>query len=373
MTEYHISIPSFLLHRAHAANLALWTRRLPLLHGPSAAEVAASILENIASELEALADTAFQTHSNGTDITTSTTKRRYQQRRVAVIALDSTSGEAIPSLESALNDTRSPIQRLQFKLTDPHPNVYLDRWIYAAAGSDYLQFLPQPVDTADAADPPSGVVSRTSAVYDRSTTDVGHSALKLYLWLGSFHSLYTARKQARKARPDTMSTSLLHAAPDESSPSQTAIHHAIHHSDAFVILDLEDRRLMSVLGIAFLRFWYLWLTIVLWSPWHRDILALLFSVPIPFVPALGAWEGIKAALRARTFDEMMALIDRGLGFAQDEAVKKSWFETEFRDERRFAERAGWLFEGRRVRYRWPFGYVNAFVARRRDVKSRRHT
>lgn len=290
---------------------------------------------------------------------------------MAVILLEATSGEAIPDLEFAVNDARSPIQKLQFKLTDPHPNVYLDKWIQLAAGSDHLQFLPQPTDLADDTDPPPSVVSRTSAAYDRSAVDVGHSALMLYLWLGSFHSLYTARKRARNSGPDPMSTSLLNAARGESSPSRTAIHHALHNSDAFTILDLEDRRLMSVLGIALLRFWYLWLTVILWFPWHRDILALLFSVPVPVVPALGAWEGIKAALRTRTFDEMMELVDWGLGFAHGEDVKKSWVETEFTDGRRFAERAGWLFEGQRVRYRWPFGCVNAFVARRKDVKSRR--
>ena len=197
--------------------------------------------------------------------------------------------------------------------------------------------------------------------------DARHSALLLYLWLGSFHASYTARKQRAARSGDTETEPLL----SEETPSQRSITHALQHSDAFAVFSLEDRRLASLISVALLRFWYLWLTIVLWSPWHRNILALMFSFLVPIVPALGAWEAFKSVLRSRTFDEMMELVDYGLGFRSTEDSKAWWTEQAYIDGQCLVERAGWVFEGRRIRYRFPFGYMTSFVGRRKDVSSRR--
>lgn len=185
--------------------------------------------------------------------------------------------------------------------------------------------------------------------------------------LGSFHASYTARKNRAARNSQGESEPLL----ADVTPSQRSITHALRHSDAFAIFSLEDRRLVSVLSVALLRFWYLWLTIVLWFPWHRNILTLMFSFPVPVVPALGAWEALKSVLRSRTFDEMMELVDNGLGFKTMEPKKAGWTTPDFVDGRRLVERAGWVFEGRRIRYRWPLGYMDSFVGRRKEVTSRR--
>lgn len=73
-----------------------------------------------------------------------------------------------------------------------------------------------------------------------------------------------------------------------------------------------------------------------------------------------------------TFRETMACVDGALGFSAADAQerRRRWCDDHLVDGRESAERAGWRFEGRRVRYRWPYGWATAFVGRRVEGRDR---
>lgn len=363
---------------------------MPLWQTQTPATIAAGVLGFTVSSLEALAAASPAPETNGAPRTVAPSNPRTQipQHRIAIIALDSRTGDGVPAVEHVLNASREQGREVPFKLTDPTPNPYLDSWIDLAEDTDHLQFLPQSIDLTASKDPPRSVISRTSRSYGRERGDIGHEALMLYFWLGGLHATLKSngsqvRRQSSQSsaaalqKPTTApqdprmtdaETTPLLAKSTPSDPVRNAIRHALDNSDGFAVFSLEDRRLTTVLATLVFRFWLLWASIVLTFPWHRDILSLLFSLPVPIVPALGAWEAMKNALGSVTFDELCAIASEVKTGSR--SGQQGWYEASHADANVCAEVDGWTLEQRRQKYRWPCGWVTAFVGRRKDVRSR---
>jgi len=81
---------------------------------------------------------------------------------------------------------------------------------------------------------------------------------------------------------------------------------------------------------------------------------------VPVLPFVHTWDGLVSCLRTRTFGEMSELVDRVLvERRQGVGVGKVHGGSE-EDE--------WTFSRVRERHTWPFGYMNAFVGIREDVR-----
>lgn len=198
-----------------------------------------------------------------------------------------------------------------------------------ATHSANLSFIPQPVDATDTYHAPPLVVSKTSSL-PSSTGD--HKSIHLYNL--SFHHFNDA--DARKIMKSTLAT-----------------------ADGLCILELQDRSLgmlLLMLGEPFLLF----LVTVLWFPYQP--LHLLFTYVFPVLPFVQAWDGIVSCLRTRNFRETLALAERALG---ERARIVDQRDTGVVGEKIIvAECEGWKFVGVRRLHTWPFGYMNAFLARK---------
>lgn len=87
-----------------------------------------------------------------------------------------------------------------------------------------------------------------------------------------------------------------------------------------------------------------------WAP--ADLGLFFFTYVVPIVPFALVFDGVVSALRTRTFEEVLRLIDdndtRRNGYGKDGNVDNDWvFE------------AGWKM------HTWPIGYMNWIVGKRR--------
>jgi hypothetical protein len=235
-----------------------------------------------------------------------------------------------PLIEKSVNTSRSQSgnQPIPFRLSDSHPN--LDAWMPLATHSANLSFIPQPVDATDTSHAPPLVVSKTSSSSPNSSGD--HKSIHLYNL--SFHHFDDA--DAAKIMKSTLAT-----------------------ADGVCILELQDRSvgmLMLMLGEPVLLF----LVTVLWFPFRP--LHMFFTYIFPVLPLVQAWDGVVSCLRTRSFEETLRLAERALG---DKARVVSEKDTSVVGEKVVVAECGeWKFIGVRRLHTWPFGYMNAFLARK---------
>jgi hypothetical protein len=199
-----------------------------------------------------------------------------------------------------------------------------------ATHSANLSFIPQPVDATDTTHAPPLVISKTSS---SSKFSGDHKSIHLYNL--SFHHFSDA--DAGKIMRNTLVS-----------------------ADGVCILELQDRSLgtlMLMLGEPFLLF----LVTVLWFPFRP--LHLFFTYFLPVLPFVQAWDGVVSCLRTRSFEETLALAEMALG---DKARVVSKRDTGVVGEKVVVAECGeWRFVGVRRLHTWPFGYMNAFLARKK--------
>jgi hypothetical protein len=189
-----------------------------------------------------------------------------------------------------------------------------------ASHSDHLSFVPQPVD---ASFPPFSVISSTTAGDKKAAAElgfVGDGRKVLRLFCLSFHHFND--ETARRVIKSTLET-----------------------SDAFAIIELQDRRLASVI-IMLLEPWLLFLVTALWF-WH-DRLQLFLTYAVPVLPFLHLFDGLVSCLRTRSFNETVALVDQVQGHI-----------SAGRPAKRSNARCGdWMLSHSRQMHTWPLGYMD---------------
>ncbi|KAI4847964.1 hypothetical protein E4T44_04211 [Aureobasidium sp. EXF-8845] len=286
---------------------AQWTRRLPLLQKTAPAELAARLIHAFLDDFP--------------DI---------DSEQYFVIDFCSGAGGPTPLIEKSVNTSRSRAghQPIPFRLSDFHPN--LDAWMPLASHSANLSFIPQPVDATDTTHAPPLVVSKTSSA---SKPSGDHKSIHLYSL--SFHHFND--EDAGKIMKSTLAT-----------------------ADGVCILELQDRSLgmlMLMLGEPGLLF----LVTMLWFPFRP--LHLFFTYVFPVLPFVQAWDGVVSCLRTRSFEETLRLAERALG---ERARVVSEKNTGVVGEKVIVAECGeWKFVGVRRLHTWPFGYMNAFLARKK--------
>lgn len=302
------SIPPFLRHRCQSMLTAQWTHRLPFFQTVSPAERAASLILRTLSEIE-----------------------DQDSSKLSVIDFCSGGGGPTPVIEKLVNAERERRGRspIPFLLTDLHPNI--DAWMRLASKSDNLSFLPQPVD---ATSPPVSVISeRSLANYPNSEF---HSDKRVFrLFCLAFH--HFDDDMARRVLRSTLET-----------------------SDAFAIIELQDRDLFSAI-LMFYDFFLVFLVTLFW--FQHDFLQLIFTYLIPVIPFIMSFDGFISSLRTRKFEEVMKLVDEGKG-GGGRPLEVSPIRRGPKLNWKTAEREGWTFSGGKEMHTFPLGYMNYFVGRK---------
>lgn len=130
-------------------------------------------------------------------------------------------------------------------------------------------------------------------------------------------------------------------------------------SDAFAIIELQDRRLGSLV-LMLLEYWLLLLVTMFWF-WH-DELHLLLTYTVPVLPFIHSWDGFVSCLRTRTFEETIRLVESVQGIPQgDHALKGNAIVT---------KRGDWLFSHSRTLHTWPIGYMEVTFGKKIESSSR---
>ncbi|KAK0321631.1 hypothetical protein LTR82_007599 [Friedmanniomyces endolithicus] len=252
----------------------------------------------------------------------------------------------IPYIETLVNDSRKLEGKkpIPFRLSDLHPN--LDAWIRHAALSDNLSFVPQPVDASyppfvahlDLSNSPKYRTDSSFSVISATTPGDKDAALKagyssngskvFRIFCLSFH--HFDDEAARRVLKSTLET-----------------------SDAFAIVELQDRRIGS-LFLMVLEFWLVLFTNVFWF-WD-DCMHLLLTYAVPILPAVHSFDGFVSCLRTRTFEETVRLIKDVQGGSLSAHEKE--------DEGSVLLRRQWQFSHARALHTWPLGYMEVIFGRR---------
>ncbi|KAK1067731.1 hypothetical protein LTR74_006205 [Friedmanniomyces endolithicus] len=298
-------VPDLVKHCCQDTLTAQWTKRLPFIQRQSPAELAA---DAVLSAINSLND--------------------IETEEWTVIDFCSGAGGPIPYIETLVNDSRKLEGKkpIPFRLSDLHPN--LDAWIRHAALSDNLSFMPQPVD---ASYPPFSVISATTSGDKDAALKAGYSSngSKVFrIFCLSFH--HFDDEAARRVLKSTLET-----------------------SDAFAIIELQDRRIGS-LFLMVLEFWLVLFTTVFWF-WD-DWMHLLLTYAVPILPAVHSFDGFVSCLRTRTFEETVRLIKAVQGGSLSAHEKE--------DEGSVLLRRQWQFSHARALHTWPLGYMEVIFGRR---------
>lgn len=134
---------------------------------------------------------------------------------------------------------------------------------------------------------------------------------------------------------------------------------ALETADGVCILELQDRS-AGMLGMMLGEPILLFLVTIFWFlhfPLH-----LLLTYIFPILPFVQAWDGVVSCLRTRTFEETLALAEGALG--EKARIVEDRATGGVGEKIIVAECAGWRFLGVRRLHTWPFGYMNAFLARK---------
>ena len=135
--------------------------------------------------------------------------------------------------------------------------------------------------------------------------------------------------------------------------AQRVLKSTLETSDAFAIIELQDRRIGS-LFLMVLEFWLVLFTTVFWF-WD-DWMHLLLTYGLPVLPAVHSFDGFVSCLRTRTFEETLRLIEDVQGgslTAHEKEVEGS-----------LSLRRQWQFSHARALHTWPLGYMEVIFGRR---------
>lgn len=244
-----------------------------------------------------------------------------------VIDFCSGGGGPTPYIEKHVNRQRrrSGKPTIPFQLSDLYPNI--DAWMYHAAHSESLTFIPQAVD---ATNPPFAAISYTTPGDKEAAAQQGfvHDGRKvLRLFCLSFHHF-------------------------DDEGARRVIKSSLETSDALVIIELQDRRIATLLAMAMEALLVLIVTIF-WYPF--DWLRLLFTYIMPVLPAIHCFDGLVSCLRTRTFEEFTRLLS--------EVTEKQYLG----DDKVVVltqRAAGWSFTTMTGVHTWPCLYMNAIVGKK---------
>lgn len=202
-------------------------------------------------------------------------------------------GGPTPTIEQRVNETleASGKPAAKFLLTDLHPHV--EQWQSLAKRRENISYISDPVDAADA----------------KALTESGKKECRIFS-LG-FHHL-----------DDVVAKGVLRS--------------AIKDADAFVIFELQDRSLLSLvnvtvasLGASIISVFFFW----------QEPLHLLFTYLMPIVPFVLIFDGYVSSMRTRTPEEIMALMQ----------VQKD------------LDLSSWDFGHSRKMILWPVGFLHYFA------------
>jgi len=121
-------------------------------------------------------------------------------------------------------------------------------------------------------------------------------------------------------------------------------------SDAFAIIELQDRRIGSLL-LMLLEFWLVFLISALWF-WH-DSLHLMLTYAVPVLPFVHSFDGFVSCLRTRTFEETLHLVDDVQSIMPVSEAKGNRMRTK-----------DWEFGHATAMHTWPLGYMHITFGKR---------
>ena len=294
-------MPGFLRRCCQAMLTEQWKHQLPVIQKKSPAVLAAIILESTLNKMTGPINNS----------------------KLAVIDFCAGSGGPTPILERTINATRTAAGQppLEFLMSDLYPHI--DAWMASSSGSDYLSFIPQPVD---ATSPP--IAALNSEFTETNSENSFRSGTRVFrLFCLAFH--HFDNDMAKQVLDSTLKT-----------------------SDGFAIVELQDRRVGCLL-LMLCNFFLAFLVTIFWFKFWCDPLQVFFTYICPILPAALTWDGLVSCLRTREFEEVMGLVQ--------DIADPLVITTEVRDDGLAIKRcgtAGWVFEGGRRRHTFPFGYVN---------------
>ncbi|KAK5136889.1 hypothetical protein LTR08_001811 [Meristemomyces frigidus] len=291
-------LPDAIKHCCQNTLTAQWTKRLPIIQKQPPAQLAANAILDALNNIEDI------------DVVDWT-----------VIDFCSGAGGPVPLIESLVNNGRKTTTRhpIPFRLSDIHPN--LDAWMDHATRSENLSFIPQPVD---ASWPPFSAISTTTPGDKTVPAKAGlktDGSKVCRLFCLAFHHF-------------------------DDDTAERVIKSTLEASDAFAIIELQDRRIGSVL-LMILEFWLLLFVTIFWF-WHNSP-HLLLTYALPVLPAIHSWDGFVSCLRTRTFKETIRIVEAVQGRREgDHALKGNAVVV---------RRGEWMFTHERRLHTWPIGYM----------------
>lgn len=319
----------------------LWTLAGPGYAAP--ADIAASIL----------LDRLFFTQNDGFDIRSADNRqdiKQQQEEEILVVDFCSGAGGPTPAIEKAVNQGRrvSGMQEARFLMTDLIPNVPAWENAVSDSGSRNLGFVTESVD---ATDPPQDLMSISSIHLSGRST--------------ALDSLDSGASQATRARAangqdlkkKVFRTFCLSFHHFTDPVARRVLVNAMATSDGFAIVELQDRRLFTMLFIsmnwlvAFAMSWF-WF----WRDWRQ----LFLTYVIPVLPAVLWFDGQVSALRVREFHEILNLINDGTGDGVVEEVLDRG-EVILR-----ARKVGWVFESGKRKFMPLYGANVIWIIGRRS-------
>jgi hypothetical protein len=255
------------------------------------------------------------------------TSRSSSDGPTAVVDFCSGAGGPVPSIAHELNSLLAATGAgpVRFLLTDLRPN--LTSWRHAQEESGgVVGFVEDPVDAT------LPLLGRLNCFGDDDSNSGQRKGRLFGLYCLAFH----------------------HFGDDA---AKAVLRRAMDAFDGFAIIELQDRRLSSLILMVVNLFFVLIFSVV-WFWW--DPVHLLLTYVIPVFPAIMLFDGCISALRTREFPEVMALVDEVLGTSianmEGDYDKVNSIYT--------ARRGEWRFQGGRRRHTIPFGYINWVTAHR---------
>jgi len=224
-----------------------------------------------------------------------------------VVDFCSGAGGPVASIADELNTLRAETgaSPVRFLLTDLRPNLVSWRRAQEESGGA-VSFVEDPVD---ATMPLQGHLDRFSK------DEFGREGRQFGLYCLAFH----------------------HFSDDA---ARAVLRRAMETFDGFAIIELQDRRLSSLVLMA-INYLVVLIFSIAW--FWRDPMHLLLTYAIPILPAIMVFDGCVSSLRTREFPEVMELIDGHMNSEHDS----------------YDARCGnWHFQGGRRLHTIPFGYVN---------------
>lgn len=242
-------------------------------------------------------------------------------RPTVVVDFCSGAGGPVPSIARELNSrlAAAGCSPVRFLLTDLRPNLVSWRQAREESGGA-VGFVEDPVDA-------------TLPLLDRLTS------------VGEGEAVFGQRKR----RLFGLYCLAFHHFSD--GAAKAVLQRAFETFDGFAIIELQDRRLSSLILMVVNVVFVLVSSIAFF--W-RDPMHLLLTYAIPVLPAIMLFDGCVSSLRTREFAEVVALVDDVLGTSTADR------EVDHDEANRTcnARRGEWHFQGGRRRHTIPFGYIN---------------